>query len=33
MGVLSGVSLLNYAYETMLKTFEMTSDADRVIAH
>ena len=31
MGVLSGVSLLNYAYETMLKTFEMTSDADRVI--
>ena len=30
-GVLSGVSLLNYAYETMLKTFEMTSDADRVI--
>lgn len=31
MGVLSGVSLLNYAYETMLKTFEMSSDADRVI--
>ena len=31
MGVLSGVSLLNYAYETMLKTFEMTSDADGVI--
>ena len=31
MGVLSGVSLLNYAYVTMLKTFEMTSDADRVI--
>ena len=31
MGVLSGVSLLYYAYETMLKTFEMTSDADRVI--
>ena len=31
MGVLSGVSLLNYAYETMLKTFEMTSDTDRVI--
>lgn len=31
MGVLIGVSLLNYAYETMLKTFEMTSDADRVI--
>ena len=31
MGVLSGVSLLNYAYETMLKTFEMTSNADRVI--
>lgn len=33
MGVLSGVSLLNYAYETKLKTFEMTSDADRVSAH
>ncbi len=31
MGVLSGVSLLNYAYETMFRAFEMTSDPDRVI--
>ena len=26
MGVLSGVSLLNYAYETMLGAFDLTSD-------
>ena len=31
MGVLSGVSLLNYAYETMFRAFDMTSDTDRVI--
>ena len=31
MGVLSGVSLLNYAYETMLGAFDLTSDKDRVI--
>lgn len=31
MGVLSGVSLLNYAYETMLGAFDVTSDRDKVI--
>ena len=31
MGVLSGVSLLNYAYETMLRAFSMTDNTDRVI--
>ena len=31
MGVLSGVSLLNYAYETMLRAFSMTEDSARVI--
>ena len=31
MGVLSGVSLLNYAYETMLGAFDLTDDKDRVI--
>ena len=31
MGVLSGVSLLNYAYETMFRAFDLTSDTDRVI--
>ena len=31
MGVLSGVSLLNYAYETMLQVFSMTEEKDRVI--
>ena len=31
MGVLSGVSLLNYAYETMLRAFSMTEDSTRVI--
>ena len=31
MGVLSGVALLNYAYETMLQAFSLTKDQDRVI--
>ena len=31
MGVLSGVALLNYAYETMLKGFSMTKYPERVI--
>ncbi len=31
MGVLSGVALLNYAYETMLQAFSFTEDQDRVI--
>ena len=31
MGVLSGVALLNYAYETMLQAFSMTEEKDRVI--
>ena len=31
MGVLSGVALLNYAYETMLQAFSFTGDQDRVI--
>lgn len=31
MGVLSGVALLNYAYETMLQAFSLTEDQDRVI--
>lgn len=31
MGVLSGVALLNYAYETMFRAFDMTEDKDRVI--
>ena len=31
MGVLSGVTLLNYAYETMFRAFELTDDKDRVI--
>ena len=31
MGVLSGVALLNYAYETMLQAFSLTRDQDRVI--
>lgn len=30
MGVLSGVALLNYAYETMLQAFGMTSDKEKV---
>ena len=31
MGVLSGVALLNYAYETMFQAFSLTGDQDRVI--
>ena len=31
MGVLSGVALLNYAYETMFQAFSLTKDPDRVI--
>lgn len=31
MGVLGGVALLNYAYETMLKAFSMTEHTERVI--
>ena len=31
MGVLSGVTLLNYAYETMLQAFDMTDDAAKVV--
>ncbi len=31
MGVLSGVALLNYAYETMLQAFSLTENQDRVI--
>ena len=31
MGVLSGVTLLNYAYETMFRAFDLTEDKDRVI--
>ena len=31
MGVLSGVALLNYAYETRLQVFSMTEEKDRVI--
>ena len=31
MGVLSGVALLNYAYETMLQAFSLTEDQSRVI--
>jgi geranylgeranyl diphosphate synthase type II len=30
-GVLGGVTLLNYAYETMLSAFSLTGDTDRVI--
>ena len=30
MGVLSGVALLNYAYETMFQAFGMTSDKEKV---
>ena len=29
MGVLSGVTLLNYAYETMFRAFELTDDKDK----
>ena len=32
MGVLSGVALLNRAYEVMLSAFDLTGDKDRVIA-
>lgn len=32
MGVLSGVSLLNYAYEVMLKAFDLTQETERVIS-
>ena len=32
MGVLSGVALLNRAYEVMLSSFDLTEDKDRVIA-
>lgn len=31
LGVLSGVSLLNYAYETMLRAFSLSQETDRVI--
>ena len=31
MGVLSGVALLNYAYEVMLTAFDMTKEKDRVV--
>ena len=31
MGVLSGVALLNYAYETMLRAFSMTEEKNRII--
>lgn len=31
MGILGGVTLLNYAYETMLKAFHGTGDRDRII--
>lgn len=31
MGVLSGVVLLNYAYEVMLTAFDMTKEKDRVV--
>ena len=31
MGVLSGVALLNYAYETMFQAFALTKEQDRVI--
>lgn len=31
MGVLCGVALLNYAYETMLRAFDVTEHPDRVI--
>lgn len=31
MGVLSGVSLLNYAYETMLRAFSLSQETDRVV--
>ncbi len=31
MGILSGVTLLNYAYETMLGAFQWTADKERVI--
>lgn len=31
MGVLSGVALLNYAYETMQKAFSLTGEKERVI--
>ena len=31
MGVLRGVALLHYAYETMLQAFSLTEDQDRVI--
>ena len=31
LAVLSGVALLNYAYETMLQAFSLTEDQDRVI--
>ena len=31
MGVLSGVALLNYAYETMFQAFALTEEPDRVI--
>ena len=32
MGVLSGVALLNRAYEVMLKAFDLTEDKERVIS-
>ena len=32
MGVLSGVALLNWAYETMLKAFSMTEHPQRVVS-
>ena len=31
MGVLSGVALLNYAYETMFQAFALAKEQDRVI--
>ncbi len=32
MGVLSGVALLNRAYEVMISAFDLTEDKERVIA-
>ena len=32
MGVLSGVALLNRAYEVMLSAFDLTEDKERVIS-
>lgn len=31
MGVLSGVALLNYAYEVMLQAFDLSDDTDRIV--